>query len=113
LLSTTVVVSSNYTLRQHTFGMGGDSSSFPSPEAKAFLIVKKRRVAGVDTLVLRGAEGDSFNVAREWTDRATPNPYESLGVSPSRFEVDLLLELANLLEQLAPSDLVRSSEAAP
>jgi len=70
---------------------------------QSFLIVKKLRIAGVDTLVLRGAEGGNFHVAREWTDRGDPYPYEMARVSPSRFDVDLLLELVDLLEQLAPA----------
>jgi hypothetical protein len=68
-----------------------------------FLILKKLRIAGVDILVVRGAEDSNFQVAREWTDRGDPYLYEMLGVSPLRFDVDLLLELVDLLEQLAPA----------
>jgi hypothetical protein len=71
---------------------------------QSFLILKKLRIAGVDTLVVRGAEGSSFQVAREWTDHGDPYPYEMLlDVSPLRFDVDLLLELVDLLEQVAPA----------
>ena len=69
---------------------------------QSFPILKQRRVAGVDTLVLRGLERGSFSVARDWTDRADPGPYQALGLSP-RFDVTLLLELAKLVEQLAQS----------
>ena len=68
---------------------------------QSFPILKQRRVAGVDTFVLRGLEGGTFCVAREWTDRADPCPYQALGLSP-RFEATLLIELAKLLEQLSP-----------
>jgi hypothetical protein len=68
---------------------------------QSFLVLKERCVAGVDTLVLRGLERGSFSVAQEWTDRADPSPYQALGLSPCRFDVTLLLELAKLLEQLA------------
>jgi len=70
---------------------------------QSFLILKKLRIAGVDTLVVRGAEGGNFQVAREWTDHGDPYPYKMLDVSPLRFDVDLLLELVDLLEQLAPA----------
>ena len=55
-------------------------------------------MAGVDTLILRGLEHGTFTVAREWTDWADPRP--SLASTPSRFDVDLLLDLVNLLEHL-------------
>ena len=69
---------------------------------QSFPILKQRRVAGVDTLVLRGLERGSFSVLRDWTDRADPCPYEAMGLS-LRFDVTLLLELAKLLEQIAQS----------
>ena len=79
---------------------------------ESFLILKQRRVAGVDTLVLRGLERGSFSVARDWTDRADPCPYQALGLLP-RFDVTLLLELAKLLEQLAQSAPKQSPKYLP
>ena len=43
----------------------------------------------------------SFSVAREWTDWADPDPYSALGLPPRRWDVNLLLDLVNLLEQLS------------
>jgi hypothetical protein len=40
---------------------------------QSFPVVKKRRVAGVDTLILRGLEHGTFSIAREWTDWADPS----------------------------------------
>ena len=65
-----------------------------------FEILKKRRVAGVDTLILRESKRGSFSIAREWTDWADPCPYDSLGLPPSRLEAESLLELVTLLEHL-------------
>jgi hypothetical protein len=79
---------------------------------QSFPILKERRVAGVDTLVLRELGGlgrGSFSVAREWTDRADPCPYQALGLSPCRFNGTLLLELTKLLEQLARPNRHHSS----
>jgi Family of unknown function (DUF5372) len=42
----------------------------------------------------------TFSIAREWTDRADPSPYVSLGLPPRRLDANLLFELAALLEQL-------------
>ena len=68
---------------------------------QSFLVLKKLRIAGVETLVLGGAVGNLY-VPREWTDRADPDPYLSLGVAP-RFAVNQLLELAELVEKLSVS----------
>jgi hypothetical protein len=62
--------------------------------------LKERRIAGIDTLLLRELDRGSFSVAREWTDWADPSPYCSLGVPPRRLDADLLFELAALLERL-------------
>jgi hypothetical protein len=68
---------------------------------QSFPVLKTRRLAGVDTLILRGLERGTFSVAREWTDWADPDPYSALGLPPRRWDLDLLLDLANLLEQLS------------
>ena len=68
-----------------------------------FEVLKKRRVAGVDTLILRELERGSFSVAREWTDWADPTLSDSLGLPPQRLNVRSLLELATLLEGLTKS----------
>ena len=63
-------------------------------------MLKKRRVAGVDTLILRERECGSFSIAREWTDWADPSVYELFGLPPSRLNAESLLELVTLLEHL-------------
>jgi Family of unknown function (DUF5372) len=65
-----------------------------------FEVLKKRRVAGVDTLVLRELERGSFSVSREWTDWADPPLSESRGFSTRRLDPQSLVELATLLEVL-------------
>jgi Family of unknown function (DUF5372) len=66
---------------------------------QSFPVLKKRRVAGVDTLILRGLEHGTFAVAREWTNWADPNPYG--GLTPPRLNICTLLELVDLLEQVS------------
>ena len=73
-------------------------------------MLKQRRVAGVDTLIVRDAERGSFAVPVQWTDRATPGAYERLGGSPGRLDLDSLRDLVELIELLAarsPVDLVK------
>ena len=68
---------------------------------QSFPVLKTRRVAGIDTLILRGLEHGSFSVALEWSHWADPDPYSALGLPPQRWDVDRLLDLVNLLEQLS------------
>lgn len=65
-----------------------------------FEVLKKRRVAGVDTLILREQEHGSFSVAREWTDWADPSVFELFSLPPCRFRAESLFELVTLLEHL-------------
>jgi hypothetical protein len=65
-----------------------------------FEVLKVRRLAGVDTLILREFERGSFSVAREWTDWADPSAYDLLTFPPQRLEANSLFELVILLEQL-------------
>lgn len=64
-------------------------------------MLKERRVAGVDTLILRNAERGSFAVAKEWTDRSTPSSCEAPGMAPGRLDAQFLLDLVALVEQLS------------
>ncbi len=57
-------------------------------------------MGGVDTLILRDAERGSFAIAKEWTDRAAPCPYETIGMTPGRLDIELLLDLVALVEHM-------------
>ncbi|MDH4260858.1 MAG: Y4bD/Y4pK family protein, partial [Gammaproteobacteria bacterium] len=79
-------------------------------KGQRFLVLKERRIAGVDTLIVRNTERGSFAVAKEWTDRATPSSYEVLGMTPGRLDIQCLLELIMLVDQLAgrtPKELAK------
>ena len=65
-----------------------------------FEVLKKRRISGVETLILRELQRGSFSVAREWTDWADPLPSDSLDFPPQRLDAQSLLELVTLLEEL-------------
>jgi hypothetical protein len=69
-----------------------------------FEVLKKRRIAGVDTLILRGSESGSFSVAREWTDWADPSVSDSLGFPPCRLDAESLFQLVTLLEHLTKGE---------
>jgi Family of unknown function (DUF5372) len=63
-------------------------------------VIKRRRVAGVETLILRQSQYGTISIAREWTDWAEPSVYEVLGWLAGYFEAESLLRLVTLLEQL-------------
>ncbi len=65
-----------------------------------FEVLKQRRVAGVDTLILREPEHGSISIAREWTDWADPSVYDGLSCTPRRFDAELLFQLVTLVELL-------------
>ncbi len=66
-----------------------------------FQVLKARRIAGIDTLLLRELDRGSFSIAREWTDWSDPSPYDSLTLPRRRLDADSLFELAMLVEQLS------------
>ena len=65
-----------------------------------FEVLKQRRIAGVDTLILRERERGSMSIAREWTDWADPSVYDGLSCPPRRFEAESLFQLVTLVELL-------------
>ena len=65
-----------------------------------FPVLKKRRIAGKDTLILRGLDCGTFSVAREWTDWGDPSPGGSLQLPLRRLDADSLLALVTLLDSL-------------
>jgi hypothetical protein len=70
---------------------------------RRFEVLKKRRIAGVDTLILRELERGTLSIPREWTDWADPTPYDALTRPPHRLAAECLFELVALLQALAAS----------
>ena len=64
-------------------------------------MLKTRRVAGIETLLLRDLAHGSFSIARDWTDWADPTVVDTLGLPPQRLEAESLLELIVFVERLA------------
>ena len=79
------------------------SHPFHPLRGRRFEVLKKRRIAGVDTLILGELERGTLSISREWTDWADPTPYDSLTLPPHRLAADSLFELVALLDALAAS----------
>jgi Family of unknown function (DUF5372) len=70
-------------------------------KGQRFLVISERRVAGIDTLIVRISERGNVAIPKEWTDRATPSAHDALGIAPGRLDFQCLLELVTLVEQLS------------
>ena len=79
------------------------SHPFHPLRGRQFEVLKKRRVAGVDTLILRELERGTFSVPREWTGWADPSAYDPLTLPPHHLAADCLFELAALVDALSAS----------
>jgi hypothetical protein len=79
------------------------SHPFHPLRGRRFEVLKKRRIAGVDTLILRELERGTLSIPREWTDWADPTPYDALTLPPHRLAAGCLFELVALLDALAAS----------
>jgi hypothetical protein len=90
--------------RRSPLGWAEIRHPFHPQRGQHFEVLKKRRIAGVDTLILRGGESGSFSVAREWTDWADPSVSDLLGFPPCRLDAESLLQLVTLLEHLAKGE---------
>ena len=90
-------------LHSSPLGWAEISHPFHPLRGRRFEVLKKRRVAGVDTLILRELERGTLSVPREWTDWADPSPYDSLTPPSHRLSADCLFELVALLDALRAS----------
>jgi hypothetical protein len=65
-----------------------------------FVVLKVRRVSGIETLSLRHSERGSFAVRREWTDWAAPEAGTGPGIEPMIIDALGLVALAELVESI-------------
>jgi hypothetical protein len=65
-----------------------------------FSVLKRRRVSGVETLIIRHPDRGSLAVAEEWTDWAHPSIAGDIELQNTLLEFESLLELADLVKQL-------------
>jgi len=66
-----------------------------------FVVLKVRRVSGIETLSLRHPDLGSFAMIREWTNWAPPDVQQATLVDPLIIDTLGLLSLAQLVESLS------------
>jgi hypothetical protein len=66
-----------------------------------FVVLKVRRVSGVETLSLRHPDLGSFAMPREWTNWAPPGEHTSAGAVPLLIDAFGLTALAELMASIA------------
>src|SRR5260370_3569631 len=65
-----------------------------------FVVLKLRRVSGVETLSLRHPDLGSFAMRREWTDWAAPDAGVAPAIEPIIIDPSGLVALADLVESI-------------
>lgn len=69
--------------------------------SQRFEVLKTRRVAGVNTLILRHPDRGSYTVAQEWTDWGFSDASIGSAETTHKLAVERLLQLANVLAELS------------
>jgi hypothetical protein len=70
-----------------------------------FVVLKVRRVSGVETLSLRHPDLGSFAMPREWTDWAPPGEQPSTGATPLLIDAFGLTALGELIASIAQGQI--------
>ena len=79
-------------------------------KGQRFPVLKTRRVAGTETLILREPTRGSIAVRREWTDWDAATASAADAMPPRLLAFESLLELAKLVDDLrhpAPAEIDR------
>ena len=69
-------------------------------KGQRFKVLKRRKVAGEDTIIIQGSYRGTFAVPSDLTDQADPNPYDRLNIPNPILSFRCLLALTELIEQI-------------
>jgi hypothetical protein len=75
-------------------GWASITHPFHPRRGQRFRVVKARRYRGEATLILEAAEGGTFSILEDWTDKAMPT-----GDAAHLLSAPALLELVQLVQQ--------------
>ena len=90
--------------RRADLGSAAITHPYHPLRGQQFPLLKIRRIGGAETVILRGTSGGTFAVPLAWTDRAKPNPWQTIGRNPALFSAQSLASLVELLDLLSARD---------
>ena len=70
-----------------------------------FRVLKTRKMAAEDTIILQGSYRGTFSVPEDWTDRANPCLADYADVSPSFLCIRCLLALTDIIDPMSKGGL--------
>jgi hypothetical protein len=73
-----------------------------------FTVLKRRRVAGAETFLVRSESGENLSLLREWTDLADPSEIAA-GETPRILDARRLLVLSELVARLLSKSSSKTS----
>ena len=72
---------------------------------RKFRVLKTRKVAGQDTLILEGSYRGTFALPIDWTGQAAPGPPDLADMVPRFLSIHHLLELADIIDHMGKEGL--------
>ena len=81
-------------------GLAKITHPFHPLREQQFPILKKRRVSGVDTLILQGSCLGSFAVPLDWTDKGPPLPFGTSQNDSTILCFKSLLQISEILDNI-------------
>ena len=85
---------------QQDLGWATVNHPFHPLRNQRFRVLKLRKVAGEDTLILQGSYRGTFAVPREWTDQADPAPGDYAAGGPGFLCPYCLLRLRDIIDRI-------------
>lgn len=86
---------------EQDFGWATLTHPFHPLRNQRFRVLKVRKVAGEDTLILQGSYRGTFAVPKEWTDQADPNPGDYAAGGPAFLCSRCLLRLSHIIDRVS------------
>ena len=95
----------NALLNKEDLGWATITHPFHPFTNQKFKVLKLRKFAGEDSVILKGSYRGTFAVPVDWTDQGVPFSADHAGVGPSFLSIHYLIELTDLVKLLRKRSL--------